>query len=153
MSINTKVAKIPFLLLYLVNAFLISFNFLKVILFQEDFTSFATEQPWDHFLATKFSEVFSTSYRSYFIFALPVYLVLLFIFLKLFGKLIDLDKRSNVRGENHIAVSVMLFIMPVTLGVHKLLGSGWKNFLFPGFVLIILFSIISGIDEQRFKKG
>jgi hypothetical protein len=151
MGINSKIAKIPFLLLYIINASLILFNWLRVIFLQKDFSAFAKEQPWDHFLATRFSEIFATSYRSYFIFALPIYLVLLFVFLKIVGKLLNLDKKSNVKGDNHIAVIAILFMAPVTFGVQKLLGPGWRNHLLPGFILIILFSILSWVDEKKIK--
>jgi len=151
MDINSKIAKIPFLLLYVINVSLILCNWLRVIFFQKDFSAFATEQPWDHLLATKFSEIFAISYRSYFIFALPIYLVLLFVFLKIVGKLLNLDKKSNVKGDNHIAVIGILFMAPVTFGVQKLLGPGWRNHLLPGFILIILFSILSWVDEKNFK--
>jgi len=152
MGINSKIAKIPFLLLYLINASLILFNTFRVILFQEDFTAFATEQPWDYFLAKKFTETFSITYRTYFIVALPIYLILLFVFLKIIGKLLDLDKKSNIKGENHIAVISILFIAPATFGVHKLLGSGWKNLLLPGLILIIIFTILSAVDEKKSKQ-
>ena len=152
MGINSKIAKVPFLLLYTISAFLILFNWLRVIFFQKDFSAFAKEQPWDHFLATRFSEIFGASYRSYFIFALPIYLILLFLFLKLFGKLLDLDKKSNIKGDNHIAVITILFILPATFGIHTLLGSGWKNLILPSFILIILFTILSWIDEKNSKE-
>jgi len=152
MGINSKIAKIPFLFLYIINASLILFNTLRVILFQEDFTAFATEQPWDYFLATKFTETFSITYRTYFIVTLPIYLFLLFVFLKIVGKLLDLDKKSNIKGENHIAVISILFMVPATLGVHKLLGSGWKNLLLPGFILVIIFTIVSAVDEKKSKQ-
>ena len=151
MDINSKIAKIPFLLLYAINVSLILFNWLRVIFFQKDFSAFATEQPWDHFLATRFSEIFATSYRSYFIFALPIYLALLFVFLKIVGKLLNLDKKTNVKGDNHIAVIAILFMTPVTFGVHKLLCPGWRNHLLPGLILIILFSALSWVDEKKSK--
>ena len=152
MGINSKIAKIPFLLLYAISAFLILFNWLRVIFFQKDFSAFVKNQPWDHFLATRFSEIFGASYRSYFIFALPIYLILLFLFLKVVGKLLNLDKKSNIKGDNHIAVITILFILPATFGIHTLLGSGWKNHVLPGFILIILFTIISWIDENNSKE-
>ena len=153
MGINSKIAKLPLLLLYGINASLILFNWLRVIFFQKDFSVFASEQPWDYFLASRFSELYVTSYRSYFIFTLPVYLALLFLFLKFIGKLLNLDKKSNVKGDNHIAVVAILFMTPVTFGVHKFLGSGWRNYLLPGVILVILFSILSWLDEKKFKKA
>lgn len=47
---------------------------------------------------------------------------------------------------------IILFVAPVTLGIHKLLGPGWKNHLLPGIILISIFSALSWIDEKNFRK-
>ena len=80
-------------------------------------------------------------------------LVFLYLVPKLFGKLMNLDKKTNIKGDNHIAVICILLVAPVSLGIHKLLGSGWKNHLIPGVILIILFSVWTGIDEKRAKSS
>jgi hypothetical protein len=81
-----------------------------------------------------------------------VILILLYAIPKIMGKLMGLDTSSNVKGDNHTAIIIILLVAPVALGVHKLLGPGWKNHLLPGVILIILFSIWSWIDEKRFKS-
>jgi hypothetical protein len=81
-----------------------------------------------------------------------VILLILYIIPKVFGKLLNLDKKSNVKGDNHLALIIILLIAPVTFGVHKLLGPGWRNNLIPGIILISLFSILSWLDEKNFKK-
>jgi len=77
----------------------------------------------------------------------------LYIIPKIVGKLLNLDKNSNVKGDNHAAIILILFIAPVALGIHKLLGPGWRNHIIPGIILIILFSIWSWVDEKQSKKS
>jgi len=151
MGINSKIAKIPFFVLYLILVAFASYNWVRVILFQKDFEVFLAEQPWDYYLSNFASNTFGITHQQYFLFAFPVMLVFLYLVPKLFGKLMNLDKKTNIKGDNHVAVIAILFMAPVTFGVHKLLGPGWRNHLLPGFILIILFSILSGIDEKKFK--
>jgi hypothetical protein len=121
-------------------------------LFQKDFEVFLTEQPWDYYLSNFASNALGIAHQQYFLFAFPVMLVFLYLVSKLVGKLINLDKKTNIKGDNHIAVIGILFIAPVSLGIHKFLGPGWRNHLIPGVILIILFSIWTGIDEKRAKS-
>lgn len=151
MGINAKVAKIPFFTLYLSLVLLTSFNWIRVILFQKNFDVFLTEQPWDYYLSGFFVNNFGITHQQYFLFAFPVILILLFVVPKIVGKLINLDTKTNVKGDNHTAVLLILLIAPVAFGIHKLLGPGWKNHLIPGFILISLFSIWSWIDEKNKK--
>jgi hypothetical protein len=148
-GINSKISKIPFFLLYLTVVLLTLYNWISVILFQKDFEVFLTEQPWDYYLSNFFTKFLGITHQQYFLIALPVVLTILYIALKIFGKLLNLDKKTNIKGDNHVAVIAILLIAPVTLGVHRLLGPGWKNHLIPGLILISLFSIWSWIDEKR----
>ncbi|HPN55203.1 MAG TPA: hypothetical protein PLB52_04795 [Candidatus Moranbacteria bacterium] len=152
MSINAKIAKIPFFVLYLILAGFTLFNWIRVILFQENFEVFRTEQPWDYYLSSFFVNNFGITHQQYFIFALPVILVCLYIIPKIVGKLLNLDKNSNIKGDNHTAIILILLIAPVALGIHKFLGPGWRNHLIPGIILIVLFSIWSWIDEKQAQK-
>lgn len=152
MGINSKIAKIPFFVLYLVLVTFTSYNWIKVILFQKNFEVFRTEQPWDYYLSNFFSNAFGISHRQYFIFALPVILIGFYIIPKFVGKLLNLDKKTNIKGDNHIAILAILFIAPVTFGVYKILGLGWRNHLIPGIVLVTLFSVWSWIDEKKAKR-
>ena len=152
MSINVKIAKIPFFVLYLILAGFTLFNWVRVILFQKNFEVFLTEQPWDYYLSNFFVNNFGITHQQYFIFALPVLLIGLYMVPKIVGKLLNLDKNSNVKGDNHTAIILILFIAPVALGIHKLLGPGWRNHFVPGIILIILFSIWSWVDEKQSKK-
>lgn len=152
MGINAKIAKIPFFVLYLILAVMISYNWLKVILFQKNFEVFKTEQPWDYYLSSFFVNNFGITHQQYFLFAFPVILLLLYIIPKIIGKLMSLDEKSNIKGDNHVAIIIILLTAPVALGIHNLIGSGWKNHLIPGVVLVILFSIWSWIDEKKYKS-
>jgi hypothetical protein len=152
MDINSKIAKIPFFILYLILIILVSYNWIRVILFQKNFEVFLAEQPWDYYLSNFASNTFGITHQQYFLFAFPIMLAFLYLVPKLFGKLINLDKKTNIKGDNHIAVIAILLVAPVTLGIHKLLGPGWKNHLIPGVILMILFSIWTGIDEKKNKN-
>ena len=153
MGINSKIAKIPFFVLYLMLAVFTSYNWIRVILFQKNFEVFLNEQPWDYYLSNFASNTFGITHQQYFLFTFPVMLVFLYLVPKLIGKLMNLDKKTNIKGDNHIAMIGILFIIPTTLGIYKLLGTGWRNHLIPGVILIILFSIWSGIDEKRAKSA
>lgn len=152
MGINAKIAKIPFFVLYLILAVMISYNWLRVILFQKNFEVFKTEQPWDYYLSNFFVNNFDITHQQYFLFAFPAILLLLYIIPKIIGKLMSLDEKSNIKGDNHVAIIIILLTAPVALGIHNLIGPGWKNHLIPGVVLVILFSIWSWIDEKKYKS-
>lgn len=152
MSINSKIAKIPFFVLYLILVVLASYNWIRVILFQKNFETFRAEQPWDYYLSGFFVDNFGITHQQYFIFAFPVILLLLYAVPKIMGKMIGLDAKSNVKGDNHTAIIIILLVAPVALGIYKFIGPGWKNHLIPGIVLIAIFSIWSWIDEKKFKS-
>lgn len=92
---------------------------------------------------------FGITHQQYFIFALPVILIGLNLIPKIVGKLINLDKSSNIKGDDHAAIILVLLIAPVALGVHKLFDFGWRGRLIPGIILITIFSIWSWIDEKK----
>jgi len=92
------------------------------------------------------------SHQQYFLFAFPVILLILYAIPKVFGQLLTANKKSNVKGDNHLALIIILLITPVTFGVHKLLGPGWRNHLILGIILISLFSLLSWLDERNFQK-
>ena len=149
MGINAKIAKIPFFILYLMLAGLTSFNWIRVILFQKNFEVFHTEQPWDFYLSSFFANTFGITQQQYFLFTFPVILLGLYAIPKIVGKLINLDKNSNIKGDNHVAIILILLVTPTTLGLHKLFAFGWRSYMIPGIVLISLFSIWSWTDEKQ----
>ena len=142
MGINARIAKIPFFILYLMLAGLTSFNWIRVILFQKNFEVFRSTQPWDYFLSNLFADVFGVSQRQYFIFAFPVALLGLYFFPKVIGKLMGLDKKSNVKGDNHVAILLVLLVIPSLVGMPVI----------SGVILMVVFSLLSWLDEQKAAK-
>lgn len=151
MKINAKIARIPFFVLYLILLVFTSYNWIRVILFQRNFEIFRTEQPWDYYLSNIFASAFGATQQQYFIFAFPIVLIGLYLVPKIVGKLMSLDKKSNVKGDNHVAIILILLVAPTTLGLHKIFDLGWKSYLIPSIVFISLFSLWSWIDEQTTK--
>ena len=151
MGINSKIAKLPFFVLYLIIVALTSFNWIRVILFQENFEVFLTEQPWDYHLSNFFVNTFGITHQQYFLFAFPIILLILYLVPKIVGKLMSIDKKSNIKGDNHMAIIIILLTAPVAFEVHKIIGSGWRSHLIPGVILIIIFTILSWIDEKQYK--
>lgn len=139
MRINSKIANVPFFILYLILTALFSVNWVQVILFQKDFEAFRATQPWDYYLSHVFAETFGTSQREYFMFMFPILLVGLYALPKVLGKLMSLDKKSNIKGDNHIATLIILLVAPSILGMPVL----------SGLVLVIAFSLLSFMDEQK----
>lgn len=142
MGINSRIAKIPFFILYLTLVALTSFNWIRVILLQRDFEAFRTAQPWDYYLSKFFVNTFGITHQQYFIFAFPIVLICLYLIPKLFGKLMSLDKNSNVKGDNHAALILILLTTPSILSLP----------IVSGIILITLFSVWSWMDEQKAKK-
>jgi len=151
MGINSRIAKIPFFILYLILAGFTSFNWISVILFQKNWEVFRTQQPWDYYLSNFFSDTFGITHQQYFIFALPVVLIDLYAIPKIVGKLLNSDKNTNIKGDNHVAIILILLVAPTTLGLYKLFALGWRSYLIPGIILISLFSIWSWLDERNKK--
>jgi hypothetical protein len=141
MGINAKIAKIPFFILYLILAGFTSFNWIRVILFQRNFETFRTTQPWDYYLSNFFSNTFGINQQQYFIFAFPVVLICLYLIPRLFGKLMNMDKNSNVKGDNHVAVILILLTAPSIINLPVV----------SRIILIVLFSIWSWADERNKK--
>lgn len=148
MSLNAKIAKIPYFLLYLILVGFTATNWIKVILFQKDWSLFQARQPWDYWLASLFSRAFGLPLQQYFLIALPLVLLGLYFLPKLIGKLINLDKSTNIKGDNHAAVIFLLLIIPPSLGLSAPFDSGWQSYLAPGLILIALFSFWSWLDER-----
>jgi len=142
MGINSKIAEIPFWVLYCILAVFTSFNWIMVILFQTNFDAFKYTQPWDYYLSKFFANTFGTTQKQYFIFLLPILLILLFLIPKLFGKLMSLDKNSNVKGDNHITTLLILLTIPSLVNMPAI----------SGVTLVVVFSLISWFDEQKAKQ-
>ncbi len=152
MEINSKIAKIPFFILYLILAVFTSYNWIRVILFQSNFEVFRSTQPWDYYLSNSFADTFGITQQQYFIFAFPIVLIGLCLIPKIVGKFMGLDKNSNVKGDNHVAIILILLTAPSILGLQTILGADWRGHLLPGILLVGIFSLFSWADEQKTKR-
>lgn len=151
MGINSKIAKIPFWILYLILAALTSFNWIQVILFQANFEAFKYTQPWDYYLSKLFADISGATQQQYFIFTLPVVLICLCLIPKLFGKLISMDKNSNVKGDNHVAIILTFLFVPSVFNIQAF-GITPSNYLVVSFLMIGVFSVLSWMDEKKAKQ-
>lgn len=153
MGINSKISKVPFFILYLILATLTLYNWVRVVLFQTNFEIFRIEQPWDYYLSNFFSSFFGITHQQYFLFSLPIILLILYFIPIIFGRLLNLDKKSNIKGDNHLSLIIILLIIPGVFDFPHLFGSSWQSHLSLGLLLVILFSIWSWIDEKRHKTN
>ncbi len=112
MQLNQKISKIPFLWLYGIAALFYILPAVNVFLFQKNILLFAKDQPWDFLLAGKLAELFDLPVKEGFLLAIPVVLVFLFIIIKAVGRLVNLDKKTNIKGDNYIAAVAILFMLP-----------------------------------------
>jgi len=53
-----------------------------------------------------------------------------------------MDRKSNVKGDNHVATLIILLVTPSLMGMPAM----------SGIVLLVIFSFLSWVDEQKFKK-
>jgi len=149
-SINQKVTKIPFAVLYAVLAFFHITSALTVNKFMGP-GGFQKDQPWDHFLASTFSRLFSISYNNYFLVSIPLYLLGFYGVIRIGGWLVEkLDKKNKVNGQNHMAVTAILFLLPnflyvlyLTFGMAPMKGWGARPAALLGLALVVIFSIAS----------
>ena len=149
-NINQKVAKIPFAALYAVIALFHTVSALAVNKFMSP-GGFQKDQPWDHFLASTCSRLFGISYNNYFLASIPLYLLGFYGVIRIVGWLIEkLDKKGGINGRNHMAVTIILFLLPnflyalcLLLGTTPIKGWGARPAALLGLGLIVVFSIAS----------
>ncbi len=150
MNINQKVAKIPFAVLCAVLAFFHITSALTVNKFMGP-DGFQKDQPWDHFLASTCSRLFGISYNNYFLVSIPLYLLGFYGVIKLGDGLIEkLDKKGDINGRNHTAVTIILLLLPnflyalrLALGAAPMRGWGARPAALLGLALVVIFSIAS----------
>ncbi|PIR43830.1 hypothetical protein COV24_00700 [candidate division WWE3 bacterium CG10_big_fil_rev_8_21_14_0_10_32_10] len=152
MGINSKIAKIPFFVLYLIIATLVSLNWIKVIIFQKDFENFRSTQPWDYYISSFAVQTLGVTHQQYFLFALPLILLGLYGLFKILGNLLDKDKKTNINGGNHIAIIALLLVLPGVLNISKYVDMGKQTHLLIGIILVFLFSVWSWMDEKIYKS-
>jgi len=155
MNINQKVAEIPFAVLYAVIALFHTVSALAVNKFMGP-EGFQKDQPWDHFLASTASRLFGVSYNNYFLFSIPLYLLGFYGVIRIGGWLIEkLDKKGKVSGRNHMAVTIILLLLPnflytlcLLLGTAPMKSWGARPAALLGLGLVIIFSIASEREQN-----
>lgn len=161
MNINQKIAEIPLVILYGIIACFVTISFVCTYLYQKDYSVFREDQPIDYFLASLFSNLLGTEYREYFLFAIPIMLFILYGAIRLGGWLVKaLDKNTEINGENHTAIVLILMMLPnflhlfiqVTFGIRIIEGWGGRYSLMTGFALMIIYITLTEITDRKAKK-
>lgn len=160
MDINQRIAKIPFIILYGIAAFFYMLSSVSVYLHQRDLSLIETDQPWDYFLASKLSALFGVSTREGILLSIPVMLLLIYAVIKVVGWLVNLDKKSEINGDNHAAIIVIMMLLPNFIfqlflfgfGIVLVRGWGLRYAGMTGFALVVIFSIVTWIGENKAKK-
>ncbi|MEA3420910.1 MAG: hypothetical protein U9Q97_04435 [Acidobacteriota bacterium] len=157
LGINQKIAKIPFILLYGILTFFITLSFLCTYLYQNDWSAFQEGQPIDYALARSFSNLFGTEFNAYFLFAIPLMLLVIYGAIRLGGWLIKrIDKKTEINGENHMAMILISVLLPNFLYLIMWLLFGTRltsrYVLIAGLALMIFYIIITEIDDKAQKR-
>ena len=162
MELNKKIAKIPFWVLYGIIAFLTIFSFIYTYAHM-DYPRIKEGNPANHFLALTFSETFHIDYQYYFLYSIPFVLLLLYGALKLAKFLVKaVDKRIDIKGDNHAAMIVILAMGPNVLhqiivtvfGVY-LIGNPGAEFKYTtilGIGLAAIYLILVEFISEKPKK-
>ena len=162
MNINQKIAKIPFWILFGILSFLVIFSFVYTYAHM-DYPRTKEGNLANHFLALTFSNVFSTSYENYFLYSIPFVLLLLYGALRLAKWLVRVvDKKTNIKGDNHAAIIIILLMLPNVLhqiiatlfGVFLIenLSSEFKYTTLIGVALGAIYLILAEFIESRMNK-
>ena len=162
MNINKKIAKIPFWVLYGILAFLVIFSFVYTYAHM-DYPRIKEGNPANHYLALTFSKIFDMDYKYYFLYSIPFVLLLLYGALKLAKFLVRVvDKRTDIKGDNHAAMIVILVMGPnvlhqiiVTLfGVYLIKNSAaeFKYTTIIGVALGAIYLILAEFISEKSKK-
>jgi len=143
MNINKKIAKIPFWVLYGIIAFLTIFSFIYTYAHM-DYPRIKEGNPANHFLALTFSEIFHMDYKYYFLYSIPAVLLLLLGALKLAKWLVRIvDKRTDIKGDNHAAIIVILAMGPNVL--HQIIATLFGVYLIKNPATEFKYTTIVGI--------
>jgi len=152
-NINQKIARIPFWILYLISAFIISFDLVYTHLFLSNNPQATEGNPINLYFLNIFGP-------TYFIFLIPTVLVLLYGAAKFAGWVIKTYyKKSQIKGDNHTLIVVILLTLPNFLfnEVCAALFSikpmfNFRSTLLFDLILMIIYLIITEIVDSKAKK-
>ena len=143
MDFNKKIAKIPFWILFSIVSFLTVFSFIYTYA-HLDFPRVKEGNFVNHFLALTFSKVFNTSYENYFLYSIPFVLLLLFGAIKLAKWLVKVvDKRTDIKGDNHVAIIIILVMLPNVL--HQIIVALFGFYLISDMSMEFKYTTVIGV--------
>lgn len=153
-NFNQKMAKIPFWILYLISAFIISFDLIYT-------SSFLSNNPNAHEgnpINAYFASIFG---NNYFLFMIPLVLLLLYGAVKLADWIIKTYyKQSQIKGDNYTVIIVTLITLPNVLfnEVWALIFDAkpmlsFRGALIAGLILMAIFMTITEIIDSKIIKN
>ena len=152
-NINQKIARIPFWILYLISAFIISFDLVYTHLFLSNNPQATEGNPINLYFLNIFGP-------TYFIFLIPTVLVLLYGAAKFAGWVVKTYyRKSQIKGDNHTIIVVILLTLPnflfnevfaALLGIKPMLN--FRNTLIFGLFLMTIYLIITEIVDSKTKN-
>ena len=153
MDLNKKIAKILFWVLVGIIIFQVIWDFIFTYLFLKNNPNVYESNPVHAF----FVNLWGTNY---FLFSIPIILLILFGAIKFGAWLITKCKNGElIKGDNHIAILLILLMAPNI--VHqliqiifrtRLLEGGFKFFYFLGLIMMIIYLTLTEYDLWISKK-
>jgi len=154
MNINQKTAKIPFWVLYGLVAGITLFDLIFTYTFLSNNPEAHEGNPIQAYIANIIG-------LEYFLFLIPISLLALYGVIKLGAWAIKrLDKRTEINGENYMAVILFLLTVPnvllneitIILFGKQLHGLSFDPALILAIVLTTSYIVLTEMADRRFKK-
>lgn len=153
-NFNQKIAKIPFWVLYLISAFIVTFDLIYT-------SSFLNNNPNAHEgnpINAYFANIFG---NNYFLFMIPIVLLLLYGAAKLSGWIIKTYyQQSQIKGDNYTVIIVTLITLPNFLfnEVWALIFDtkpmlSFRGALITGLILMAIFMTITETIDSKITKN
>ncbi len=145
LNLNKKIAKIPFWILYSILAFLIMWDFVFTYFTIKTNPNASEGNPVNAYLMHVFG-------LEYFLWSLPIILIMIYFVIRLGDwMLVNVDKRTDINGNNHIAIMGIMLVFPNVLrmfiklfsGVWIIRNWGLKYSFLSGFVLMMIYIILT----------
>ncbi|OGD65869.1 hypothetical protein A3F08_00055 [Candidatus Berkelbacteria bacterium RIFCSPHIGHO2_12_FULL_36_9] len=153
-NINQKIAKIPFWILYLISSFIICFDLIYTHSFLSNNTQAIEGNPVNAYL----SNILGVDY---FLFMIPVVLLLLYGAAKFAGWIIRrYYQKSQIKGDNYTIVVVILLTLPnvvfnelfaILFNTKPMLS--FQGSLIFGLILMAIFMTIAEIADSKATKN
>lgn len=151
MSINQKISKIPFWILYGILASLIIWDFIFTYLTIKNNPHMGEGNPINVFFIQAFG-------LEYFLWSIPIILILIYGVIRLGAwMVVNIDKRPDLNGKNHVAIMCILLVFPNVLreiikflfGVWVIKGWNLKYSLVSGVALMVVYIILTEYVSKK----